>query len=427
MLNKLRCLIRQHAMVKPGEQVVCAISGGADSVALLFALYLLAPQMGFTLSAAHFNHGLRGAESDEDAAFVAALCDRLDIPLHMGQGSVVAGKKGLEAAARDARYAFLESLPGKIATAHTADDNAETVLMHLIRGTGLKGLGGISPVRGNVIRPMLTVTRHEVIAFLQEYNLAWREDSSNAGDDFLRNRLRHRVMPLLKEENPGIAQNLSDMALRLREDEAVLSAQAALDDPDISRLRELPYALRSRWITAFLKNNGVKEPEKNHIDLVDRLIVSDRPSARGCLPGGITVSRCYDRLEIAATDYALQKQLLQVPCEMILPNAGVCMKISDAKYLSHEQDRFTVKAQGQLYLRSREAGDAIRMPGGTKSLKKLFIDRKIPANNRSNIPVIVDDNGILGVMGVGANQDRLAHSLPAIEICFEKIDTEDVH
>ena len=139
------------------------------------------------------------------------------------------------------------------------------------------------------------------------------------------------------------------------------------------------------------------------------------------------MSRCYDRLEIAATDYALQKQLLQVPCEMILPNAGVCMKISDAKYLSHEQDRFTVKAQGQLYLRSREAGDAIRMPGGTKSLKKLFIDRKIPANNRSNIPVIVDDNGILGVMGVGANQDRLAHSLPAIEICFEKIDTEDVH
>ena len=203
MLNKLRCLIRQHAMVKPGEQVVCAISGGADSVALLFALYLLAPQMGFTLSAAHFNHGLRGAESDEDAAFVAALCDRLDIPLHMGQGSVVTGKKGLEAAARDARYAFLESLPGKIATAHTADDNAETVLMHLIRGTGLKGLGGISPVRGNVIRPMLTVTRQEVIAFLQEYNLSWRDDSSNAGDDFLRNRLRHRVMPLLAGRRSG--------------------------------------------------------------------------------------------------------------------------------------------------------------------------------------------------------------------------------
>lgn len=427
MLNKLRRFMRQQAMVKPGEQVVCAVSGGADSVALLFALYLLAPQLEFRLCAAHFNHGLRGAESDEDAAFVSALCDRLDIPLHMGQGTVVAGKKGLEAAARDARYAFLEKLPGKIATAHTADDNAETVLMHLVRGSGLKGLGGISPVRGNVIRPMLTVTRREVIAFLREYKLSWREDSSNAGDDFLRNRLRHRVMPLLKEENPSIAQNLSDMALRLREDEAVLTQRSKLDDANVSRLREFPHALRSRWITGFLESNGVVEPEKNHIDLVDQLIFSDKASARACLPGGIVVTRCYDRLEIATNGYVLEKQLLQVPCEIRIPKAGVCLKISNATALSCGQNCFTVEPRGKLYLRCREAGDFIRLPGGTKSLKKLFIDRKIPAMHRAGIPVIADDMGVLGVMGFGPNLARLAESLPAIEICFEKIDTEDVH
>ena len=169
MLNKLTDFIRQQNLISAGDTVVCAISGGADSVALLFALYLLKDKLEIQLEAAHFNHHLRGEESDRDEAFVRAFCDRYDIQLHLGCGHVQPGKKGLEAAARDARYAFLKRLPGKIATAHTADDNAETVLMHLIRGTGLKGLGGIFPVNGNIIRPMLTVTRSEVEAFLEEW------------------------------------------------------------------------------------------------------------------------------------------------------------------------------------------------------------------------------------------------------------------
>ena len=126
MLNKLERLIREQKMVQPGDTVVCAVSGGADSVALLFACYLLKEKLGITLEAAHFNHHLRGEESDRDEAFVVGLCDRYDIPLHLGGSEIIPGKKGLEAAARDARYAFLRSLPGKIATAHTADDNAET-------------------------------------------------------------------------------------------------------------------------------------------------------------------------------------------------------------------------------------------------------------------------------------------------------------
>lgn len=233
MRNKLLRMIRQYDMIMPGDTVVCAVSGGADSVALLFAMYLLRDKLDIRLEAAHFNHHLRGEESDGDEAFVREFCGRYDIPLHAGSAEVRPGKKGLEAAARDARYAFLRGLNGKIATAHTADDNAETVIMRMIRGTGLKGLGAIAPVSGNVIRPMLLINRQEVEKFLLAWGLPHREDSSNASDAFLRNRIRHTVMPLLKSENPRLAENLSLMALRLREDEDFLAAQS--DFPDAAR------------------------------------------------------------------------------------------------------------------------------------------------------------------------------------------------
>ena len=240
MLNKLRKLLRQYDMVAKDDHVICAVSGGADSVALLFGMYLLREKLGITLSAAHFNHRLRGEESDRDEQFVRDFCSRYDIPLSVGSARVVAGKKGLEAAAREARYAFFATLPGKIATAHTADDNAETVLMHLVRGTGLRGLGGISPVNGNIIRPMLTVTRQEVLAFLEEYCLSHVEDGSNKTDDFLRNRLRHRVMPLLKAENPRLAENLSQMAMELRYDAEALELDGKL--PSVEELRVIAWS-----------------------------------------------------------------------------------------------------------------------------------------------------------------------------------------
>ena len=232
MQNRLLKFAREQNLMAPGDTVICAVSGGADSVAMLFALYLLREKLGITLEAAHFNHNLRGEEALRDETFVRELCARYEIPLHVASGEIHPGKKGLEAAARDARYAFLEGLPGKIATAHTADDNAETILMHLVRGTGLKGLGGIAPQRGKLIRPMLGITRREVEDFLAEWHLPHVEDSTNETDAFLRNRLRHHVMPLLTAENPRIAENLSQMALRLREDEACLS--------QLSRYETLP-------------------------------------------------------------------------------------------------------------------------------------------------------------------------------------------
>ena len=417
MQNKLLAFLREQQMLQAGDRVICAVSGGADSVALLFAMYLLRQQLGIQVEAAHFNHHLRGDESDRDEAFVRSFCQDYDIPLHVDGEMVVAGKKGLEAAARDARYAFLKSLPGKIATAHTADDNAETVLMHLIRGTGLQGLGGIRPMQGQLIRPMLRITRQEVLAFLEQWNLPHVEDSSNESDAFLRNRIRHHVMPLLYQENPRLAENLSRMAMGLGEDAAYLASLAERETlPDVDQLQSLPPSLRSRMLAQFLRRSGVAEPEQTHIDLVQGLLQSKKPSAWACLPGGVVIRREYNRLTAQMPQPLLQEIRLTCPGKVNL--RGLQIRCEPAQALVNTATSFTVCPKGALYLRSRRTGDTIRLPGGSKSLKKLMIDRKIPAADRDSIPVLCDDGGILGVWSIGVNQDRVAKQLPGVTISF---------
>lgn len=414
MLNKLLAFIRRYDMIRPGDAVVCAVSGGADSMALLWGLYLLQEKLEIRLSAAHFNHGLRGEESDRDEDFVRKFCEGYRIPFASGRGMVAAGKKGLEAAARDARYGFLKSLPGKIATAHTADDNAETVLMHMVRGTGLKGLGGIAPVNGNLIRPMLSVTRQEVCAFLEEYHVDCIEDSSNETDAFLRNRLRHHVMPLLKEENPRLAENLSSMALRLREDEEALTQNP---ETNVEVLRQMPSALRSRALCACLENWGVKEPERAHIALAESLVFSQKPSCEARFPGGVTVCRNYGVLEVKQPMQELEQIELACPGEVDIPQLHLRVICTPAEEIRTQTDCFTVCPAGKILLRPRQTGDTICLKGGTKTLKELFIDRKIPASLRRQIPVIADHKGVLGVYGVGPNQNRLG---AGVQIRFEK-------
>lgn len=414
MLNKLQLFITEQELVQPGEEVVCAVSGGADSVALLFALYLLKEKLQIRLSAAHFNHHLRGAESDQDQAFVEEFCSRYDIPLYKGGAAVETGPKGLEAAARDARYGYLKTLPGRIATAHTADDNAETVLMHLIRGTGLKGLGGIAPKSGKLIRPMLTVTRQEVMAFLQEWNLPHVEDQSNHTDQFLRNRLRHHVMPLLNRENPRLAENVSAMAMQLRQEEHYLSRQVELTDR-VSVLREMDPALRNRALESFLRQQGVKEPQREQIQLLKCLVFSNNPSARGAFPGRVTIGREYDRLLRLPQEEAPETTELALGSQK-LPQWKLEIHVSRAQSLEQGKTVFTVQPEGKIVVRSRLPGDRIRLPGGSKTLKKLFIDEKIPAWERPFLPVLADEKGVLAVVGIGVNLDRVAKELPAVRI-----------
>ena len=403
MLNKLSLGLRE--LVSPGERVFCAVSGGADSMALLFGMYLLREKFPFELSAAHFNHHLRGAESDADEAFLREFCQGYGIRLVLGGEWVRPGKKGLEAAAREARYAFLRALPGKVATAHTADDNAETVLMHLLRGTGLKGLGGIAPRNGNVIRPMLRITRQEVEGFLEEYHLPHREDGSNQSDLFLRNRLRHHVMPLLKQENPGVSLAISAAALRLREDEGYLQNQLEPELPGVSALLKLPPALQSRYLERFLKENGVPEPEQVHISALGELLKSDKPSCKMNFPGGVVVARDYEHLTVLGNQPAPPEESLACPGVTELPQWGIRVSCGEAP-----NGGFGVNIRGSLQVRCRKTGDEIRLPGGTKSIKKLMIDRKISAHERSRIPILADEEGVLWAGRLGVNRKRLAEN-----------------
>ena len=407
MLNKLTAFAREYDMIAPGDQIICAVSGGADSMALLWSMYLLKEKLGITLAAAHFNHHLRGAESDADEAFVREFCQHFEIPLYVGGTQVQPGKKGLEAAAREARYSFFATLPGKIATAHTADDNAETVLMHLVRGTGLKGLGGISPVGPSLIRPMLTVTRQEVLELLQEYSIRFRQDSSNDTDAFLRNRLRHHVMPLLREENPRLVENLTAMALDLRADEAALACMAENgQEKSVSQLALMPQALRRRYLQAFLQQNGVREPERSHIALAEALVFSEKPSARAFFPGNVILERRYDALCVAQQALPPEPVAVQCPGITDLPAWGLRLICTPTEQSCNTPECFAVSCDGPVWVRPRLSGDTMCLSGGTKSLKKLFIDRKIPASLRHMVPVLAEENAVLGVYGIGANLEK---------------------
>ena len=240
MLERMEELIRQYGMLDETSKVVCAVSGGADSICMLHGLYHLREKVGFDLAVAHYNHNLRGEESDRDAAFVSQflrLCCGVQrcadgrtlppVPLYTGSGDVAEEAKargmGLEETAREMRYAFLRGIAKQIqatciATAHTADDNVETVLFHLARGSGLQGVCGIQAVRGDLIRPMLTTTRREVESYLGYWGLPHVEDHTNRDITFSRNRIRHQVTPVLEELYPGFSQRMANTALRLRQD-----------------------------------------------------------------------------------------------------------------------------------------------------------------------------------------------------------------
>ena len=429
MEDKVLRFIRDNGLIDPGDDVTVALSGGADSVALLWVLRALAPRLGLTLRAAHFHHGLRGAEADRDAEFCAALCADWAVPFSLGSGDVTARAaetgESLEEAARVLRYAYLQSVcPGKLATAHNADDNAETMLLHLLRGTGLRGLGGIPVRRGAVIRPLLACTRAEIEALLEREGLPHVEDGTNAADDCVRNRLRHRVLPLLRAENPNLSRTLGRTAALLREEDGFLSRLAARAAADCRReggwsckaLLALEPVLRRRVLLAMLTELGLEDPAQVYVEALERLLTA-APSAEAALPEGWIARRTYDLLGFSRgeTPPVLQETPLRIPGVTALPEGmgSICCRVTkNLKNCKKNLTTFWVKydmiATLELCVRGRRPGDRLTLSGGTKPLKALMIDRKIPARLRNAVPVLTAAGKPIAVFGVGANPAWLA-------------------
>ena len=449
-LDTVAAYAAARGLLPPGGRVLAAVSGGADSVCMLHILLRLGEREGFSVAAAHFNHMLRGAESDGDEDFVRALCARWNVPFASGRGDVAAaaaaGKRGVEETARDMRYAFLrqaaEALGARVvATAHTSDDNAETVLMHLARGAGLTGLCGIAPKRDGIVRPLLCLTRPEVEAYLAEHGLPHREDGTNAEDGCDRNRLRHRVLPELRAIWPGVSRAVSVSSELLRADEEYLTglARAHLDGHltdgalSVSALAPLPDPVAGRVLRLWWPRSLSSE----HVSAALSLIRGTDPSARLSLPGA-TLRREYDRILFApeSGDVLDPVELTGDRGEAILPAAGLRLFWEKGTqppgiYKSFTSFFFkTADICGKITVRPRREGDEVDSAGGgvTKRVKKRMIEAKIPRGVRERIPVIADGAGVLGVYGLCRSGRALAREGEDVTILrFEELVPNDDH
>ena len=448
MLNTVENFIREQNLIPPGSTVLCAVSGGADSIAMLHVLYRLREKLDFKLAAAHYNHQLRGAESDRDAAFVAQfvkLCcgaHRLPngtvlppIPILTGSGDVAGQSRrrgtGIEETARDMRYAFLRQSAQKvgaslIATAHTANDNVETILFNLARGSGLRGLGGILPKREEIIRPLLTSTRQQVEEYLFRLSLPHMEDSSNANDDYTRNRIRHQVRPVLEDIAPGFAVRLADTAALLRADEAVLTTQAQElaekaipQEGGLSVSAELiaaaPNPIASRALRLLLGRlwGGDQNCSAVHLNSLLRLCRGTDPSAQIYLPHSTNARRSYDRLLLVPRLglIPLEEGPLPLPGELDCGTFRIVCRRED--YSGQIQgpwdfwlDRLSIPA---LTVRPRRTGDRLTLPGRLgKTVKKWMIEEKISRFQRDVLPVFDCNGQSAAVAGLGPDHSFTA-------------------
>lgn len=403
-------------MVEPGERVLCALSGGADSVSLLLCL----KELGVDVCACHLNHELRGADADADESFCRMLCQRENIPFVSQRRDAAreAQRTGqsVETAARELRYRFFAECAqalgaDKIATAHTADDNLETMLFRLIRGTGLAGLAGIPPVRGRIIRPLLRVERRDIEAYLAERGQDWCTDATNAEDICTRNRIRHQVMPALREIIPEAAQHAAETAVLLRQDEAALRAlaQEMPEDGGLDWLNKQPEAIRSRAIRQRLAAAGVPEGETGirQVRAVERLCAGRGTSVS--LPGGFRAERRDGCLRVAPMAERSAHAELELEKAVQFGSYWVCL----TKKPPRNMDLYhtialscDIIALAPLTLRCWNSRDRMQLPGarGERTLKRLYQDRAIPTDVRDGLPVLCAGEQILAAAGIGVSQ-----------------------
>lgn len=458
-------------MVRPGERVLVGLSGGADSVALTELLVELRSRLGITLVLAHLNHGLR-PEADEDEEFCRSLSDRLSLPFASGREDVASGarasKRSIEDEGRRARYRFLEAQAKRfdaqrIAVGHTLDDQAETLLLRLLRGSGSRGLGGIHPVKdGGIVRPLIEVRRQEIEAYLEERGARFREDESNADPRFTRNRIRHLELPRLSSAyNPRLVETLARSAALLRDEEEWMEGEARnafdllasvsedailLESPALLRH---PLALRRRLLRIAIERlRGLGDVSQGHIEDVLAMIDEGRSGSELHLPG-LVVERSFDRLRFQRSSVARARKArergyngfeyrLSIPARVRIQE---CLGTLSARMVEPNRElngpngpEGAAAGRGEfehppfgnavivgydgrvpeLRVRSPRPGDRFHPLGapGSKPLSRYLMDRKVSRDSRSRVPLVVrgpsglDDSKeeILWVVGHGVSE-----------------------
>ncbi len=429
MLHKLRSALIGGELIPPKNRVLVALSGGADSVALLHGLLALNPELGYSVSAAHLNHGIRGAAADSDEAFCRNLCDGWGVPFCSQRIDCPAlareRKQSLEEAARNARYAFLEETATSIgarciATAHHANDQAETVLLNLLRGTGASGLRGMRQGRNNIIRPLLDVTRGEILEYISLNSLDYVQDETNFDTEYTRNHLR-ALDPQLRQINPAYSRNICRAASLIGEDDDALCAwakaelaKAALGDGiSCEGVNSLPRAVSGRVIRLYAASKGLAiDLSYNHIDSI-RALCKGKTGASINLPRGFSARVDYGKLTIkrlkenvATCGYCLP---LIIGRDVHTPVGKLSSSLVSLPADLSKCSPFECYAVKEVFdgavVRPRQPGDYIHPFGapGKKKLKDYYIDKKIP-HSRRNLPVIAVGSEVLWAVGAGTSQ-----------------------
>jgi tRNA(Ile)-lysidine synthase len=431
--------------VRRDDRLLVAVSGGADSIALLHILSLLSHSYPFKLHVAHLNHSLRGKESDEDAEFVQKYSDSLHISGTVVKKDIASAAKGMKRSTQDAarlvRYQVLGEIAFKeecdwIATAHHADDLAETFLMRLIRGSGSRGLSAIPKKRGKIIRPFLHLTREEILEYLRKYKISYRDDSSNLLPVYFRNQIRHELLPLLKRYNPNIVKVLGNETEIFSEEEKYLEEQIQREMPGVA---ELPGPNRANLkIARFLKQpvpfqRGILRSLFFHLkgDLINlhfvhigQIIHLAEKGLTGKsvhIPEGIIVYKLYDRLEFYRQEDLFPGKkfsyTLPIPGEIPSPELKMIFRatVRNGPFFEERKTDETWFDLDQVKLpltvRTRQPGDLIypaRLKGKKKKLQDLFVDLKTSRLLRDQVPLLVDPDRVLWVMGMERDFKSLA-------------------
>lgn len=435
MINKVKQYIENYKMLEKGDQIIVGVSGGADSVCLFHVLLELRKEYELTLHVIHINHGIRGEEAKRDEEFVRELCKKEEVSFQVVHKDIPLlakeGRMSVEEAGRKARYEvfnqyFLAYKCNKIAIAHNKNDTAETILFHMFRGSGLSGLTGISPVRDRIIRPLLCLERKEIESYLFERGISYLDDSTNFTLDYTRNKIRLKVLKEAEGINSKAVSHIAMAGETFRElqeyvEKSVMKAAESIlvkgtENEILLQIEELSkedIVIQKEIVRKafFMLSESLKDIDAYHITSVLQLI-KKQPGRRIDLPYGITAMREYNHIELRTKGKDLSKDL--EPRELLIPGVtplfeeGKSIKASLLNYKKNmiiPQSICTKwfdydKIKDTVLIRCRKQGDYLCIDkGGTKKLKALLIDEKIPRQKRDVLPLLADGSHIMWVIG----------------------------